>query len=80
MELSFPVRSSRDDTLKILWWITWSSKWLLSHTFALHHREDLHPAPLVFVPDLVALVFQYLERNQRYSDVHGVLTCTMYAH
>ena len=29
-------------------------------TFPLRHG-DLRPAPLVFVPDLVALVFQYLE-------------------
>ena len=35
-----------------------------------HGGEDLRPAPLVFVPDLVTLVFQYLEQNQRYRYSH----------
>ena len=39
--------------------------------FSLHHGgEDLRPAPLVFVPDLIALVFQYLEQNKRYNGIY----------
>ena len=29
--------------------------------------EDLRPAPLVYVPDLVAKVLQVLEQNERYT-------------
>ena len=37
-------------------------------TFTLKHGgEDLRPAPLVYVPDLRALVFQYLDQNERYK-------------
>ena len=32
-----------------------------------HGGEDLRPAPLVFVPDLPAMVFQHLEQNDRYT-------------
>lgn len=40
-------------------------------SFALQHGgEDLRPAPLVFVPDLVTFVLQYLEQNQRYRYIH----------
>ena len=31
-----------------------------------HGGEDLRPAPLVYVPDLVAKIFQHLEQNERY--------------
>ena len=31
-----------------------------------HGGEDLHPAPLVFVSDLTAFIFQHLEQNERY--------------
>ena len=37
-------------------------------TFAVKHGgEDLRPAPLVYVPDLRALFFQYLDQNERYK-------------
>lgn len=29
---------------------------------------DLHPAPLVYVPDLVEKVLQVLDQNERYSN------------
>ena len=32
----------------------------------------MRPAPLVFVPDLVTLVLQYLEQNQRYRYTHSI--------
>lgn len=31
-----------------------------------HGGEDLRPAPLVYVPDLVTKIFQHLEQNERY--------------
>ena len=32
-----------------------------------HGGEDLHPAPLDFVPDLTAMIFQHLDQNDRYT-------------
>ena len=35
-----------------------------------HGGEDLRPAPLVFVPDLPALIIQHLDQNDRYWSYH----------
>ena len=33
-------------------------------------KEELRPAPLVYVPDLSGKIFQLLEQNNRYLSVH----------
>ena len=41
--------------------------------FSTRHRMDIQPAPHVYIPDLVAKVFDVLEQNERSISLHATV-------
>lgn len=46
---------------------------MVPFTFTLWNWVDLRPAPLLYVPDLVGMIFEALDHNERYVQLQSAL-------